>query len=54
MILANWNFMNIVYFRKHKRASFSLSTRCNKGILDYIHFDLQGRASHSLLKVVII
>jgi hypothetical protein len=27
-------------FDKQKRVSFSLSTHCTKGILDYIHYDL--------------
>jgi hypothetical protein len=34
-------------FDKQKRVSFSLSTHCTKGILDYIHSDLWGRAPHS-------
>jgi hypothetical protein len=34
-------------FGKQKRVSFSLSTHCTKGILDYIHSDLWGRAPHS-------
>ena len=34
-------------FGKQKRVSFSLSTHYTKGILDYIRFDLWGRAPHS-------
>lgn len=34
-------------FGKQKRVSFSLSTHCTKGILDYIHSDLWDRAPHS-------
>jgi hypothetical protein len=34
-------------FGKQNRVSFSLSTHCTKGILDYIHSDLWGRAPHS-------
>jgi hypothetical protein len=34
-------------FGKQKRVSFSLSTHYTKGILDYIHSDIWGRAPHS-------
>jgi hypothetical protein len=36
-------------FGKQKRVSFSLFTRYTKGILDYIHSDLWGRAPHSYI-----
>ena len=41
-------------FDKQKRVSFSLSTHCTKGILDYIHSDLWGQAPLFLLEFVII
>jgi hypothetical protein len=34
-------------FNKQKRVSFSLSTQCTQGILDYNHSDLWGQAPHS-------
>jgi hypothetical protein len=40
-------FCEYCVFGKHKRVSFSLSTHRTKGILDYIHSDLWGRAPHS-------
>jgi hypothetical protein len=46
MILANWNFVNIVYLA-NRRERFSLSTHCTKDIFDYIHSDFWGQAPHS-------
>jgi hypothetical protein len=34
-------------FGKQKRVSFSLSTHCTKGILDYIHSNIWGRTPYS-------
>jgi hypothetical protein len=40
-------FCECCVFGKQKRVSFSLSTHCTKGVLDYIPSDLWGRAPHS-------
>jgi hypothetical protein len=45
--IGNLEFCEHYVFGKQKRVSFSLSTHYTKGIHDYIHFDLWGRAPRS-------